>query len=152
MQILQKTISAFRKAAQAYSERASEGVRTGMRGAKGYLLRRRGKGSSLTNDGEAVKLSLPPHCWLNIPDAIADMEYNLALHSTKFKQRWRERSVAGHVWKAIRHLVLFFVGNKSEPHICHALTRLAFAAQLAYENGIEGTYRSKEGWPRSTKR
>ena len=68
----------------------------------------------------------------NIYHAALDVEYNLSLHG-QMGQHWRLHSPAHHVWKALKHLLWYTIGNKREPHLTHAATRLLFAIQLCHE-------------------
>lgn len=77
----------------------------------------------------------------HVPDALGEVEHNLLIHDTAimFKGRriggpnWRNRTSGHHVWKALKHLFWYAVGNGDEPHLTHAATRLLFALQLVFE-------------------
>ena len=73
--------------------------------------------------------------WLerHTPDAVGDIEYNLCIHEVNCKSHWRTHTPAHHIWKALKHLFWYAMGNGFEPHLTHAATRLLFALQLVYE-------------------
>jgi hypothetical protein len=58
------------------------------------------------------------------------------LHNNAYKfppAVWRKVSIAEHIQHAQKHIQAYFDGDVSEPHLYHALTRLAFASELLYE-------------------
>lgn len=70
--------------------------------------------------------------------ALYVVERTMSLHNDKYQDKWRELSIGHHLYRAGRHLVLYAIGNKSEPHIAHAATRLMMAAQLSFEKWDRG--------------
>lgn len=51
---------------------------------------------------------------------------------------WRLISVADHIEHVRVHIDLWLSGDRTEPHLIHALCRLAFAAALGMDDTKEG--------------
>jgi hypothetical protein len=47
--------------------------------------------------------------------------------------RWRKLSVVSHLRHAITHCAMHAIGNRREPHLAHAATRVLMALQLFRE-------------------
>jgi hypothetical protein len=47
--------------------------------------------------------------------------------------RWRKLSVAAHLRHAVAHFAMHLIGNRREPHLAHAATRVLMALQLFRE-------------------
>jgi hypothetical protein len=47
--------------------------------------------------------------------------------------RWRKRTVVSHLRHAITHCAMHAIGNRREPHLAHAATRVLMALQLFRE-------------------
>jgi hypothetical protein len=47
--------------------------------------------------------------------------------------RWRKRSVVSHLRHAVTHFAMHLIGNRREPHLAHAATRVLMALQLFRE-------------------
>jgi hypothetical protein len=69
-------------------------------------------------------------------EAIAAIGQTLEANAPKhgMKSTWRSIDIEAHLVHAHNHIASWFSGDQSEPHIEHALTRLAFAAALLEES------------------
>lgn len=56
------------------------------------------------------------------------------------KQVWREQTVAYHLRHALKHIVLYFLGGRGEPHLGHAATRTLMAASIAFDMPLRGGF------------
>lgn len=54
----------------------------------------------------------------------------MAANERRHGERWRDQDVTEHVMHAQRHLDAFMLEDTSEPHLEHALTRIAMALTL----------------------
>jgi hypothetical protein len=50
---------------------------------------------------------------------------------------WKKIPLEEHIGHAMNHLVEWSAGDRSEPHLVNALTRVAFALTLAVEAGLQ---------------
>jgi len=48
-------------------------------------------------------------------------------HGEKTNKKSWDKSITFHLYRAVRHIVLYIIGSKSEPHLEHALTRMIIA-------------------------
>ena len=46
------------------------------------------------------------------------------------KTGWEKKGALFHAYRALRHIGLFFIGDKTENHLMHALARLAMSYHL----------------------
>ena len=69
-------------------------------------------------------------------EAVAVIGRTLESNASKYgmKAAWRSIGIETHMAHAHSHIVSWFSGDRSEPHVEHALTRLAFAAALLEES------------------
>lgn len=66
-----------------------------------------------------------------LPAAVAALHTVLRLGAERYPdEKWRTQNVAEHLRHAREHIRLHTIGDDSEPHLRHALTRLAFAVEL----------------------
>lgn len=67
-----------------------------------------------------------------LPYAIAALHGVLKVGAERYPdERWKTQNVAEHLRHAREHIRLHTIGDESEPHLRHALTRLAFAVEIA---------------------
>jgi len=70
----------------------------------------------------------------DVADEARDVVMNVLLQGdVKGKSGWEAKGGAFHAYRALRHIGLFFIGDKEEDHLKHALTRLAMAYYLVTE-------------------
>ena len=50
-------------------------------------------------------------------------------------QTWRQIPPTEHAWRAVRHLIMFLMGDRSEPHLINASMRVMMAFETTKENG-----------------
>lgn len=68
-------------------------------------------------------------------DAIADVMRQARVSGKHPPYRWRDGEHHDHhVARAIRHLQLLMIGDTSEPHLQHALCRVAMALAVSEES------------------
>lgn len=66
-----------------------------------------------------------------LPTAIAAIHDVLRVGAERYPdEKWRTQNVAEHLRHAREHIRLHTIGDDSEPHLRHALTRLAFAVEI----------------------
>lgn len=71
-----------------------------------------------------------------LPHAIAALHDVLRVGAERYPdERWKTQNVAEHLRHAREHIRLHTIGDESEPHLRHALTRLAFAVEIAEGGG-----------------
>jgi hypothetical protein len=64
--------------------------------------------------------------------ALAAVETVLAANSTRYPRApWEHQRPADHIRHAADHLRAWTAGDRSEPHVAHALVRCAMAVELA---------------------
>jgi hypothetical protein len=66
--------------------------------------------------------------WRAIDEVAIVLRDHRNLHS-----RWRTLSVAAHLRHAVKHCAMHLIGNRREPHLAHAATRVLMALQLFRE-------------------
>lgn len=72
-----------------------------------------------------------------LPHAIAALHDVLRVGAERYPdERWKTQNVAEHLRHAREHIRLHTIGDDSEPHLRHALTRLAFAVEIN-EGGVK---------------
>ncbi len=49
-------------------------------------------------------------------------------------ETWRTIPAREHAWRAIRHLIMFLMGDRSEPHLINASMRVMMAFETSKEN------------------
>ncbi len=54
-------------------------------------------------------------------------------HHRNLGGRWHKRSVVSHLRHAVIHIAKHLIGNRREPHLAHAATRVLMALQLHRE-------------------
>ena len=52
-------------------------------------------------------------------------------------ETWRTIPATEHAWRAIRHLIMFLMGDQSEPHLINASMRVMMAYETAKEKQHE---------------
>lgn len=71
-----------------------------------------------------------------LPHAIAALHDVLKVGAERYPdEKWKSQNVAEHLRHAREHIRLHAIGDDSEPHLRHALTRLAFAVEIAEGGG-----------------
>jgi len=66
-----------------------------------------------------------------LPHAIAALHDVLKVGAERYPdEKWKTQNVAEHLRHAREHIRLHTIGDESEPHLRHALTRLAFAVEI----------------------
>lgn len=69
-----------------------------------------------------------------LPLALARVEAVLQEGERRYPDdKWRRQPVRLHLWRTLRHLLLWLVGNQSEDHLGHAVTRFLMALELTIE-------------------
>jgi hypothetical protein len=113
-------------------EDAKRACEQALRGA-GYRFANDPPRGSMTR-GLPLADELDPAAYL--PHAIAALHDVLKVGAERYPdEKWKTQNVAEHLRHAREHIRLHTIGDDSEPHLRHALTRLAFAVEIAEGGG-----------------
>jgi hypothetical protein len=72
------------------------------------------------------------------PEWLNEIAVGLTCGATKHPgETWRQIPAREHAWRAIRHLILWAGGDRSEPHLINASMRCMMAFETSGENNEE---------------
>lgn len=84
-----------------------------------------------TNESGGTQTHLPVRVDLLPPEVILQVSQVLSEGAEKYGEwNWESIGIRDHLNHALTHIFRFLTGDKSEPHLTHAICRLLFAAHL----------------------
>jgi hypothetical protein len=88
-----------------------------------------------TNNSGAPQTKLPVRCDLLPADVILQVSQVLGEAAEKYgEENWKKIESHDHINHALTHVLRFLSGDRSEPHILHAVCRLMFVQYLINKN------------------
>jgi hypothetical protein len=75
--------------------------------------------------------------WLALTAVLETLEYGATVHAEN-PLKWRTQTAAEHASHAIAHLINHAMGDQSEPHLAHAVTREMMRAEMMLADSSKG--------------